>query len=102
MANCSKCGKEHGRNGRYCLDCHNAYMREWRKTHFLNPLQKIKDTCRHIANVYQARGKLIKQPCEVCGDPNSEKHHDDYAQPLTVRWFCNLHHRLFHKQKLCA
>jgi hypothetical protein len=27
---CPKCGKKHGRNGRYCHACHAEYMRTWR------------------------------------------------------------------------
>lgn len=45
--------------------------------------------------VYQAvkRGTLIRKPCEVCGDTNTQAHHEDYSKPLDVRWFCFLHHR---------
>lgn len=38
-------------------------------------------------------GRLIKQPCKVCGDPNTEAHHKDYSKPLDVEWFCFKHHR---------
>jgi len=41
-------------------------------------------------------GRLIKCPCEVCGDANTEAHHDDYDKPLDVRWLCRSHHRLHH------
>jgi ribosomal protein S27AE len=37
--------------------------------------------------------RLIRQPCEVCGDPVSQAHHDDYSKPLDVRWMCFRHHR---------
>ena len=37
-------------------------------------------------------GKLIKQPCEVCGEIKVEAHHDDYTKPLDVRWLCPAHH----------
>jgi hypothetical protein len=37
--------------------------------------------------------RLIRQPCEVCGDPKSQAHHDDYSKPLDVRWMCFRHHR---------
>jgi hypothetical protein len=41
----------------------------------------------------QRRGRLEPQPCEVCGSTNNiEKHHDDYAYPLRVRWVCRGHH----------
>ena len=37
-------------------------------------------------------GRLIKKPCEVCGDIKSQAHHDDYRSPLKVRWLCRKHH----------
>ena len=41
-------------------------------------------------------GRLIKQNCEVCGDPKTEAHHDDYDKPLDVRWLCKKHHEEHH------
>jgi len=38
-------------------------------------------------------GRLVKQPCEVCGSKKTEAHHDDYTKPLEVRWLCNQHHK---------
>lgn len=39
-------------------------------------------------------GTLLRQPCERCGRKRGvEAHHDDYAEPLQVRWFCRPHHR---------
>ena len=38
-------------------------------------------------------GKLIKQPCELCGNEPTQAHHDDYAKPLDVRWLCVPHHQ---------
>jgi hypothetical protein len=42
-------------------------------------------------------GKILRQPCEICNGI-AEMHHDDYTQPLQVRWLCRTHHRQFHKQ----
>jgi hypothetical protein len=39
-------------------------------------------------------GRLVKQPCEVCGALKVEAHHDDYSKPLDVRWLCNSHHKI--------
>lgn len=41
-------------------------------------------------------GRLQRQPCEVCGSEEVEAHHDDYSQPLAVRWLCREHHRMQH------
>ena len=41
-------------------------------------------------------GKIEKNVCEVCGDKNTVAHHDDYSQPLKVRWLCHKHHREIH------
>ena len=42
------------------------------------------------------RGELLRGPCEDCGDPTSEAHHDDYSKPLSVRWLCRDHHVQHH------
>ena len=42
-------------------------------------------------------GRLVRQPCEVCGaDDKVHAHHDDYSKPLDVRWLCPEHHREHH------
>lgn len=43
-------------------------------------------------------GRLVRLPCEVCGDPKSQAHHDDYRRKLKVRWLCFKHHREAHGQ----
>ena len=50
---------------------------------------KARDTARNAIKT----GKLEKQPCEVCEEPKAEMHHNDYSEPLEVRWLCQLHHR---------
>ena len=43
-------------------------------------------------------GRLERQPCEICGDTQSQAHHSDYSKPLDVRWLCFKHHRELHGQ----
>lgn len=93
MKKCSRCSRRHNRNGRYCLKCHAAYMRSWRKTHRLTAEQKVKDSARSYAGVYLRRGKLVKKPCKVCGSLSVQMHHEDYAKPLAVEWLCIPHHK---------
>lgn len=44
-------------------------------------------------------GKLIKQPCEICGKKKVDAHHEDYTQPLKINWLCRKHHVELHKEK---
>lgn len=79
-----------------------AEKRAYQKTH---PEKHLAASRRYAAKYperYAARiavgvavrnGQLTKQPCEVCGNPKAEAHHDDYTKPLEVRWFCNQHHK---------
>lgn len=49
-----------------------------------------------VGNALRA-GILVKGPCEVCGNTTAvHGHHDDYAQPLVVRWLCPKHHSEWH------
>lgn len=45
------------------------------------------------------KGKLTREPCEVCGVEPTEGHHDDYSKPLEVRWLCRAHHAQHHAQE---
>jgi len=40
-------------------------------------------------------GRLIRQPCWVCGK-QAQAHHPDYDRPLDVVWLCSLHHKQAH------
>ena len=46
-------------------------------------------------------GRLIRQPCEVCGNLKSEAHHVSYEEKdwLGVIWLCRLHHYEIHHKK---
>lgn len=72
-------------------------MRENRPRHSeLSDEQRTRANARSYANVYQHRGKLLPEPCEVCGSDQVQKHHDDYGKPLQVAWLCLKHHRAEH------
>lgn len=54
---------------------------------------------RWLAKNAVARGKLVPQPCERCGsEKHVEKHHEDYARPLDVRWLCRGCHKAEHTE----
>lgn len=60
---------------------------------------KEKRACHVIAGNAIRDGRLIREPCEVCGDIKTDAHHDDYAKPLDVRWLCRAHHAQHHKEE---
>jgi hypothetical protein len=54
--------------------------------------------CSNKVNRAIRTGKLKIEPCEICGSfENIEKHHEDYSNPLKVRWLCSVHHLDIHK-----
>jgi hypothetical protein len=48
-----------------------------------------------IVHTALLNGTLIKLPCEVCGNPKTQAHHENYSNPLAIRWLCFKHHREF-------
>lgn len=45
--------------------------------------------------------KIPLEPCEVCGETRTHRHHPDYSKPLVVRFLCALHHKQVHQGVLC-
>ena len=68
------------------------YNKEWRAK---NP-KKYK--AHNMVNNQIRAGNLHKKPCEICGEEKSVGHHDDYEQPLNVRWLCQAHHKQWHAE----
>jgi hypothetical protein len=80
------------------------YLRAWRRrtrdpyyywhggTRFEQENRHVAEV-RYIVQVARRLGWLKRQPCEVCGDPSTDAHHENYAKPLAVRWLCRTHHR---------
>lgn len=42
--------------------------------------------------------KLLKLPCNVCGDLDVHAHHCDYDKPLEILWLCPIHHKQWHME----
>ena len=96
---CKKCTRYDVRaNRRLRIDYYVEYdRRRYREgRHNPNP-DPFKERARLAVRNAVRRGKLTKAPCEVCGDPKSEAHHEDYTKPLDVIWLCRKHHRNAHR-----
>lgn len=70
----------------------NPAQHKWKQTH---PKQVWAHQCLRSA---LKRGLVLQSKCEVCGDADTEAHHDDYDKPMVVRWFCRLHHKAEHRR----
>lgn len=44
-------------------------------------------------------GRVIPQPCIVCGRADAHGHHPDYSKPLDVMWLCPVHHAEQHQKE---
>lgn len=57
-----------------------------------------KDKARRLVGYAIRDGRLLRLPCEKCGNEKSEAHHPDYRSPLKVMWLCSKHHREEHSK----
>lgn len=118
---CCKCRVERAAAGQgYCAACARAYRLGWkpygpdhwvrrkaereaeaaaRQVVHIGRLmaaevsQGLRKQARKKAQRAVQRGRLVKMPCEICGNPKSTMHHDDYTKRYDVRWLCRPHHR---------
>ena len=84
----------------YCKSCKKEKDKIRQKTRVLNKdvwRKKFPERKNAHAKVFRAlvSGKLIKQPCLMCGE-SAEAHHPDYSRPLDVVWLCQTHHKQVH------
>lgn len=68
----------------------NAININWRKR---NPNKR---KAHIIVTNAISLGKLVRKPCEICGNPKSHAHHKDYSKPLEIIWLCPKHHKKIH------
>lgn len=59
-----------------------------------NNLHKL--AAHQAVRVAIRQGKLKRGKCEQCGSLRCDAHHDDYGQPLKVRWLCRRCHQRLH------
>lgn len=90
---CPNCSNESSASHRYCRECKNEYMREWRKSHGMTENQKKQSRATSMVRAYVKRYKIKPLPCAVCGTTERlEAHHENYDHPLSVIWLCHEDH----------
>lgn len=61
-------------------------------------LDPAKVAARLAVRVAIKSGKMTRNPCEKCGKPKAQAHHEDYSKPLEVKWLCPRCHGLEHRK----
>lgn len=112
---CKKCGVEqpisnfekridaHDAYRHQCKSCRRAYIREWNKTdkgrkRAQRSAGPRKTKAHNIVYRAIANGTLVRSDrCSNCGAiGETEAHHHDYGQPLSVVWLCTPCHTKLH------
>lgn len=106
---CDECRAENAARSRVARDKDRDYFRESdRKSYAKNREARLEtrrasfDSEKNRARCAVRRavdaGVLVRGDCEVGGDCLGavQAHHDDYSNPLDVRWLCKRHHTLHH------
>jgi hypothetical protein len=102
---CKECNKKDVRENRlikveyyrnYDKDRGNRQSNKYRQEYLRKYPNKYKAHTL-VSNAIRDK-KLFKKPCETCGSNESiHAHHDDYLEPLNIRWLCAAHHSQWHK-----
>lgn len=88
---------------KYCSPkCAKSKIAANEPTRVRKPKDLVKAAARDAVQRAVARGDLNRQPCERCGNPKSEAHHEDYTKPLDVIWLCRRHHGERHTELIRA
>lgn len=112
---CDYCGKKYhipkshwGKSKRHFCSrsCYSKYREEIMPkeeqnaygTGFSQQERDKRKKARSILNHYLRDNHIQRQPCEICGNKNTEAHHDDYDKPLEIKWLCFNCHRQWHKE----
>jgi len=63
---------------------------------------KSREAAKNAVQYALRTGKLVKEPCFVCGDPKTHGHHSSYApdMKLAVTWLCQSHHNELHVEHM--
>jgi hypothetical protein len=104
-AYCLKCKRAEGRR-RASLPNVKATRSKWAATKGKAQVVKYKERwpakrrARELVQRAVIAGRMVNpRICSQCSGTNRvEAHHDDYAEPLAVRWLCRICHRTWHRE----
>lgn len=99
---CRTCGvgieRDKWGNRKYCKRCKIKRSNSTRhKYSEMTEFEKLKAKTRRHSRALVKAGLVKKTPCDVCGNPNSEIHHNDYRDAWHFRWLCKKCHTNVHQ-----
>ena len=71
-------------------------VKKRRREDWHRPDEQAKNFARNCLGSAIRAGKISRQPCSICGEEQAEGHHEDYSQPLEVKWLCRPCHKKLH------
>lgn len=84
---------------RYVRRHRSEVLDQQRRYRALKVVSELRRIAKQAVKSEVRAGRLHAQPCEECGSRSHlEAHHDDYAQPLAIRWLCRAHHAQWHRK----
>ena len=65
---------------------------------YKTPEGKLRQAAKNAVKYGLRVGKIVKEPCFICGSEKSVAHHSSYAKDmrLAVTWLCTAHHNEIH------
>jgi hypothetical protein len=72
--------------------------KKYYQSKYQSPEGKARQAAKNAVKYAIKTGKLVKEPCFVCGLKESVAHHSSYAKDmrLVVTWLCTRHHNEIH------
>ena len=92
-------GKKQIRQKRYeQTEKGKATNKKYDDKRYNSPENRKKYLAKRAVGYALSRGKLVRLPCWVCGEKDSQAHHPSYAEDmrLCVVWLCSNHHNEIH------
>lgn len=72
---------------------------EQMKKYSQDPRLRIRFLARWFARRMTENGTIKQEPCAICGEKISQRHHPDYTKPLLIIWLCADCHNKIPKSK---
>lgn len=92
-------GKKQVRQKKYdATEKGKLVAKKYYQSRYKTPEGKLRESAKNAVKHALKIGKLVKQPCFICGSEESVAHHSSYARDmrLAVTWLCTPHHNEIH------